>query len=1038
MFEQVTVVKLQRHFFFGLAIWLAFSAVASAAPLNQAEITRIFNTVDVVTGSGAAKPAQVNEVIRGNQALRTGVQSRAELLFGDQTLTRLGANTYFTFTSGTRDMELNSGTMLLQVPKNSGGAQIRTASVTAAITGTTVLVETNPNMPGAYAKYVVIEGTMRLFLRGRAGESMLVQPGQMVILPPDATRLPNPVNIDLKNLIRSSRLMKGFEKSKNEPQIAEAVEEQEERKRSGELVDTNVLLLGKGTRALFANEELLALLDVRYGQATERGEESSRIVPFPTPLPSPQRSPTPSKGGLPTTITDPNPYIITAGTTIITDPFIITNGITNRGTVVNPGDFAPTALFDSPNPDDGALGFSSLNIFGNPYAAFKFTALEIQGTPRVVTEGGPVQLVLLGINSVSVTGPLNLENTGLSQVGLFTQNGPLTIASTGSVTLGSTQTLSLYARSSAPAVSNSTGANLAINGSIAGAAGSTLNLLAGNLIAINAPVTAGNINASAQDGISVNGLLSANDTLTLKSNTFVSLGHPIFAQTLNLNVGTSLFQTSGSVMSANTINATLAGNLFLNDFLFDTGKTQIINVTANGAFAGAGVDFSGSQIQQYNLTLGTGGLNVGTNTIGSSSTPFNNITVNGGSVTAFQMFVRSLTVVNGNVNVDVLRAGQISVTGDITSQFIRPLNSGATGPYNITANNIEATGDVSNPAFDFDSTAGLAAPTVNVTAQSIVIGNTTGAINNASARSGDNPTGLAGGGGTLVFSAIRAGGSGNINVDNGALIDVSPGSANAQSGAGGTVRLTANNNIQVDGQILVSRNEVSSFPQAQSSRGGAIDIKSLSTGSITISNTAQLESLLDAAAPVSSGGRITVRATAGTITIASNTVNADRGTIEVSADTHNGSVLAPSIDIVNGAALAANIVKIGALGTDGVLRIQAGAQLTGQQQVTLYGGAGGGGTIFFDGTGNVTVTSPDVVMRAHTITVANTAAVNVVGVSAADQLRLFANTRNWGGSNGPIRLNGAPIQNTIGSGTVTQGSFQVGDYNDGAGFPFNR
>jgi cyclopropane fatty-acyl-phospholipid synthase-like methyltransferase len=63
------------------------------------------------------------------------------LLFRDQTLTRLGADTFFSFTQGTRDLTLERGTLLLQVPKGRGGARIRTAAVTASITGTTILLE---------------------------------------------------------------------------------------------------------------------------------------------------------------------------------------------------------------------------------------------------------------------------------------------------------------------------------------------------------------------------------------------------------------------------------------------------------------------------------------------------------------------------------------------------------------------------------------------------------------------------------------------------------------------------------------------------------------------------------------------------------------------------------------------------------------------------------------------------------------------------------------------------------------------------------
>jgi hypothetical protein len=50
-----------------------------------------------------ARPAAVNDEVRDGTAVRTGVDSRSELKFTDQTLARLGANTLFSFSEGTRD-----------------------------------------------------------------------------------------------------------------------------------------------------------------------------------------------------------------------------------------------------------------------------------------------------------------------------------------------------------------------------------------------------------------------------------------------------------------------------------------------------------------------------------------------------------------------------------------------------------------------------------------------------------------------------------------------------------------------------------------------------------------------------------------------------------------------------------------------------------------------------------------------------------------------------------------------------------------------
>ena len=165
-----------------------------AAGLKSAQVSRIFNDVRLLPENQTARPAAVSDTVSGKAAVQTGAASRAELTFSDQTLTRLGANSYFTFADGTRDMDLHSGTMLLQVPKDAGGATIHTAAVTAAITGTTLMVEYNPK---SYSKIIVLEGTVRVSLTGHLGESLLVHAGEMIIAPPTARRLPEPVTGDL-------------------------------------------------------------------------------------------------------------------------------------------------------------------------------------------------------------------------------------------------------------------------------------------------------------------------------------------------------------------------------------------------------------------------------------------------------------------------------------------------------------------------------------------------------------------------------------------------------------------------------------------------------------------------------------------------------------------------------------------------------------------------------------------------------------------------------------------------------------------------
>ena len=151
------------------AVLITLAPLAYSGPLQEAAINQIVNDVKVIDPAKGARTAAVKDIIRDDLAVRTGIQSRTELLFQDDTLTRLRAETVFSFKAGTRDLNLDRGTMLLQVPKNHDGARIRTASVTASITGTTIMME---YLPEKSLKVVVLEGSLRLSPNGRLGGSV--------------------------------------------------------------------------------------------------------------------------------------------------------------------------------------------------------------------------------------------------------------------------------------------------------------------------------------------------------------------------------------------------------------------------------------------------------------------------------------------------------------------------------------------------------------------------------------------------------------------------------------------------------------------------------------------------------------------------------------------------------------------------------------------------------------------------------------------------------------------------------------------------
>jgi len=222
---------------------IATTRPTTAARPNEAAITQIINDVRFQSGEEAPHCAAINDQVPEGSSVQTGMNSRTELTFVDQALVRLSANTRFNFNKGGRNLDLADGAVLLRVPKGAGEAKISMSAVTAAISGTTVIAEYHPH---AYLKFISLEGTARLYLKSRWGESVLVRPGQMLITNPDGKRLPDPVIVDLARLMKTSLLFANFPPLPSQNLIAKESDKQQRAKSKRSLIDTNLVIFGKG------------------------------------------------------------------------------------------------------------------------------------------------------------------------------------------------------------------------------------------------------------------------------------------------------------------------------------------------------------------------------------------------------------------------------------------------------------------------------------------------------------------------------------------------------------------------------------------------------------------------------------------------------------------------------------------------------------------------------------------------------------------------------------------------------------------------
>lgn len=1055
--------------FFPLAVSIALAAPSSAAVLQQAKITHIVRDVRTVDPGKPPRPATVGETVQGQRSVRTGIESRTELLFNEQTISRIGANSQFSFSEGTREMTFLRGAMLLQVPKGGGGATIHTPAVTCAVPGTTILIEAGPG----FTKLIVIEGKAILTANAdRLRRKTTVTAGQEVIMPNTATIVPPPVSVNLSVLAKTSRLVSGTWTAKlDESRITAAITTQAKQT----FTETNIAIVGLGTEVVFIPER-------------------------PAALPPPAPNPAPPKFGPPTT--NSGNFVINNTTTIRTDPIITTGTATGFGTIYQSRaiDGPATNFVLGSGATDNAAFDTEFEKLSQP-AVFRFENLTLAGSPAIDTSNGPTNLTLASVGAITSGGGAPqtidlsaLQSLTLAAIGPILLGPELTITGTGtrlwlddrtsggSITVNSTINL--------PTLQMDAGNQLTFGGSasvtdgiwnsvgnmnIAGVVKATGSLQMNSLgeIALAGPITATGLQISAQNIDLVQNSAASIDAVTFNARTLQAAtlsktgtsaffnGVPIkLTRLTSLDLSAPSFNVQNALAFGNSVDVNLtgaisgAGGVTGRNVTFGGPATLTGDVTARGTINGSSIsgrnfNFVGPATFSGDVSA-SGGVNAFStikagNVSGSSNNDINflgdatltgDVTSAGGRIRA----TANISAVNistsgplqfegdanftGNVTTGLnndMRIRNLTVGGTLTTRIIRPAHGDQPSVVNtLTASsgtvlNIQTGIDFSPRTANDDIIPSGSALSLTIRSSGNVLfgagGINEAAFNGGSASLGSNNPG--GSGGTLQVEA-----QGDITVNTGpgtgafgvqATTGANAGTAQS-GGKGGTVNLISENGtVAVNALVVVSSNDI--LPsRVKSSSGGNIKLQSgkpsgtaIAVG-VNVTNSADLRALLDAAAP-GPGGRIEFIATKGGDILVNrfNGITADRGTIDIRST--GGPAGLVSLD---GVRIAADVVKVGALGDNGVLRI-GGGSIDAATTMRLYAGGTNGTVDFID---NVTLSGAATkTIAGRTVNIANGKAVNVTGPAAT----VFTTVPNYTGSGG----NGSKTGQFTGTGATT-------------------
>jgi hypothetical protein len=199
------------------------SASASFVSFLKNNVYTVQNTNKVTT--------VLNDKIESDTQVGTGEQSMCELSLDDKSITRIGANALFSFVKQERLVKCDKGTFLVSKDPETETITVTTGSVTAAISGSTVMLDVKDDA----THIAVAETTKGVIVTDKNGKSMTLQSGEGISATPNGMTSSSPKSVDVKDLTSSSPLFneKGLPPLANEALIKGVTSAQETAKAQG-------------------------------------------------------------------------------------------------------------------------------------------------------------------------------------------------------------------------------------------------------------------------------------------------------------------------------------------------------------------------------------------------------------------------------------------------------------------------------------------------------------------------------------------------------------------------------------------------------------------------------------------------------------------------------------------------------------------------------------------------------------------------------------------------------------------------------------
>ncbi|NBV21563.1 MAG: hypothetical protein EBS05_06520 [Proteobacteria bacterium] len=783
------------------------------ADLSQSTFSQVVKDVKVVSRANeTTSTAKVNDLFKSPDLIRTGADSLAELIADDKTITRVGANTVFSFEKAGRAINLEQGSVLFHSPKGKGGGTIRSKGASAAVLGTTIVVTATE---GGGFKAILLEGKGQITLPN--GDFRVLTAGQVTFVLPGSRTFGPTLNINLGKLVESSRLVQGFEKElPSKPIIQVEIERQNTLITTGQAQDTKLLVGNKATKdeVTVVDQSLvnIAVSQKSREQLITEAKQRDVVIDQPQP-PADNVFPAPAFA-----------FDIRALGNVPRSG-LVANNITITTPAINLSPYLAETDFTFGAQD-------SINILG--------TALEIFGTNSPGTSPNLRKVILAARNGITIAPGTSISARGVGDLQLLTDAG---MDYHGVTFYNPDGTVTLQAAG-----------QVVLNGGGVPTMGES-------------PLTQGfSVQGSGVTVLDALFCVSGAGYLTATNGAVVLSGSRVFADTIDLAAQTSLI-VSGATVSANTkISGIARQDLNATGGSFSVNQSSgTVELGAYGAGSVDGTSFTGHRITlAIGTTLSLKNATVsGTDNFAASSGQ--DMTLQGGSYasktdgsvsfTSGGSIAASGTTVNSAL--PIFNATDDLTLAPVTANGFKALAASAGRDVSVTGGSYTAATSPTPTAAAFDAGRDLSAANTSVSADGITFSATQGAVslNNVTANAATS------------FSAV----SGTDLTLNGGATTVSGTPGTAQITAGRD--LTATSTTVTAGTVGLTATAGSATLNAlTATAASAVNVSAQTDATLTSSTVSA--SGTDGTATLTAGGSATLTDTslsAKTVTLAATT-----------------------------------------------------------------------------------------------------------------------------------------------------------------------